>query len=128
MILVDTTVVIDYTRGKDLKLQALLLALHVAVCGLTRTEVLQGSRGPADRQKLLTALAAFQFLTIPDPLWDTAGDNLAALRSKGITVPLPDAVVATLAIANDIEVWARDPHFPMIQKVLPALKLFQEPP
>ncbi len=128
MILVDTSVVIDYTRGTDPKLQALLLAYPVAVCGITRTEVLHGSRNPAHRQNLLIALAAFQFLSIPDALWDTAGDNLAALRSRGITLPLADAVIATLGIANDIEVWARDPHFPAMQTVLSQLKLFQEPP
>ncbi len=128
MILVDTSVVIDYTRGQDPKLQALLLALPVTLCGLTRAEVLCGSRDPAHRQILLRALAAFQFVSIPDTLWDAVGDNLAALRSKGITVPLPDAVIATLGIENDIEVWARDPHFPMMHKVLPRLKLFQEPP
>ena len=50
------------------------------------------------------------------------------LGSKGITVPFPDALIATLGIENDIEVWARDPHFPMMQKVLPQLQLFQEPP
>ena len=37
-------------------------------------------------------------------------------------------VLATVAISNDIELWTRDTHFPMIQKVLPALKLFVEPP
>jgi len=128
MILVDTTVVIDYTRGKDAKLQALLLALPVAVCGVVRAEVLHGSRSSAHRQKLLTALAAFQLLSMPDPLWDITGDNLAAFRSHGITVPLADAVIATLGIENDIEIWSRDPHFPAMQKVLPRLRLFQEPP
>jgi predicted nucleic acid-binding protein len=128
MILVDTSVVIDYTRGRDPKLQALLLALPVAVCGVTRAEVLCGSRDPTHRRRLLTALTAFQELTIPDTIWDIVGDNLAALRLKGITVPLPDVVIATLGIENDIEVWARDPHFPMMQAVLPRLRLFQEPP
>jgi predicted nucleic acid-binding protein len=128
MILVDTTVVIDYARGRDLKLQALLLALPVAVCGVTRAEVLHGSRDPVHRRKLLAALAAFQLLSIADQLWDTIGDNLALLRSRGVTVPLADAVIATLGIENDIEVWARDPHFPTMQKHLPRLKLFQEPP
>jgi hypothetical protein len=41
---------------------------------------------------------------------------------------LADAVIATLGIENDVEVWARDPHFPMMQQNLPRLKLFQEPP
>ena|ERR1700687_4176452 len=128
MILVDTTVVIDYTRGKDAKLQALLLALPVAVCGVVRAEVLHGSRDPAHRQMLLIALAAFPLLSIPDALWDVTGDNLAALRSNGVTVPLSDAIIATLAIENDLEAWARDPHFPAMQRILPRLRLFHEPP
>ena len=81
MILVDASVLIDYLRGKDPKLLVLVPALPLAVCGVTRAEVLCGSRNPADRQKLLATLAAFQYLPIPDPLWDTVGDNLAALRA-----------------------------------------------
>ena len=50
------------------------------------------------------------------------------LRRRGVTVPFQDAFMATLAIANDIELWARDAHYPMIQSILPSLKLFQEPP
>jgi predicted nucleic acid-binding protein len=58
----------------------------------------------------------------------SVGDHFAALRSGGITVPLKDGIVATLAIENDIEVWARDAHSPAMQEILPRLKLFQEPP
>ena len=39
MIIVDASVVIDYIRSQDPKLQALLLALPVAICGVTRAEV-----------------------------------------------------------------------------------------
>ena len=42
--------------------------------------------------------------------------------------PFPDAIIATLAIATDIEVWTGDHHYSLIQRVLPALKLFQVPP
>jgi predicted nucleic acid-binding protein len=73
-------------------------------------------------------LTTFNHLAIADSLWDKVGDNLAAFRSKGLTVPLPDAVIATLGIENDMEVWARDPHFPAMQKIFPALRLYQEPP
>lgn len=65
---------------------------------------------------------------MPESCWDLVGENLAALYARGITVPFPDVVIATLGIENDIEVWARDPHFPVMQMVLPRLKLFQEPP
>ena len=128
MILVDTGVVIDYTRGKDAKLRALVQIKPVAVCGVVRAEFLCGARDRADRAKLLLELAAFQHIQTPESAWDTVGDNLAQLRRHGLTVPFPDALIATLGIENDIEVWARDPHFRMMQKVLPALKLFQEPP
>lgn len=128
MILVDSSVVIDWVRGKDAKLQTLMPSLPVAICGLTQAELLHGSRDPAHRQKLLSDLATFQLLPIADSIWIAVGDNLASLRRSGITVPLADAAIATLGMANDIEVWARDPHFSMIQSILPALKLFSEPP
>ena len=128
MILVDTSVVIDYTRGKDAKLVALLPTLSVAICGPVRAELVGGARDARHRVTLTTLLATFQHVPIPESLWDTVGDNLAILRTSGITVPLPDAVIATVGIENDIDVWSRDPHFPLMQKALPRLKLFQEPP
>ena len=128
MILLDTTVVIDYARGKDAKLASRLPKLSVAVCGIVHAELLAGARDPRHRASLLTLLSTFHFILFPDTLWDNVGDNLAALRLRGITVPLGDAAIATLGIENDIEVWARDPHFPMMQKVLGRLKLYQEPP
>jgi len=93
-----------------------------------RTELLCGARDPKHRADLLTLLATCNQLAIPDSIWDTMGDNLAALRSKGVTVPLPDAVIATLGIENNMEVWSRNPHFPAMQKILPALRLYPEPP
>jgi hypothetical protein len=128
MILVDTSVVIDYARGKDAKLVSLLPTLPVAVCGIVRAELLYGSRDPGDRPALLTLLNTFQQVPIPDSMWDIVGDHLAALRAAGITVPFQDVVIATLAIANDIELWTRDAQYAMIQTVLPALHLFQKPP
>jgi len=128
MILVDTSVVIDYTKGKDPKLAALMPALPVAVCGITRAELLHGSLDAAHRAKLLIALGAFQSLSIPDALWDDVGYNLATLRKTGITVPIQEAVIATLGITLGIEVCSRDHQFTLMHSVLPTLKLFQEPP
>jgi predicted nucleic acid-binding protein len=128
MILVDTSVVIDWSQGKDAKLRVLMPSLPVAVCGVTQAELLHGSRDPAHRQKLLTDLAAFQFVPMPDALWIPVGDNLAALRSNGITVPFQDVAIATVAIESDIELWTRDAQFPLIQTVLPRLRLFPDPP
>lgn len=128
MILVDTSVVIDWSRGKDAKLRLLIPSLPVAVCGVTVAELLHGSRDATHRQKLLVDLSAFQIVPILEGFWIPVGDNLAALRSHGITVPFADAVIATVGIENNLEVWARDPHYATMQRALPRLRLFPEPP
>lgn len=89
--------------------------------------MLCGARNPAHRANLLTLAAVFQDLPIPESLWNVVGDHLALLRSAGVTVPFADVVIATVAIAHDVELWTRDSQFALIQKVLPTLKLFQEP-
>jgi predicted nucleic acid-binding protein len=118
MILVDSSVVIDYLRTGDPKIPAVSRANGAAVCGVTRAEILHGARGSKDRQRLLTVLNAFGQVPTPD----------SALRAAGVTVPFQDVVIATVAIANDIELWTRDNQFTLIQRVLPRLRLFQEPP
>ncbi|MBX9624565.1 MAG: PIN domain-containing protein [Gemmataceae bacterium] len=127
MILTDASVLIDYDR-RDPKLVRLVPTLPVTLCGPTRAEVLAGARNSADRQRLLVVLASFPPVPITDPVWDAVGDNLLRLRRAGLTIPFPDVVVATAGIAYDVEVWARDQHFPRMAAHLPALRLFAEPP
>jgi predicted nucleic acid-binding protein len=91
-------------------------------------EVLCGARDAGHYQKLVASLAAFPQIAIADTLWETVGRNLWVLRTRGITVPFPDAVIATVAIENDVELWTRDAQFKLIQTALPRLKLFVEPP
>lgn len=128
MILVDTSVVIDYLRGRDVRLLALLPTVSVGLCGIVRAELLCGTRNPKHRRVLLQSLATFHQIPIPEAMWETVGDNLAILRMSGITVPFADAVIATLGLHLNLEVWTRDQQFTYMQRVLPALKLFQEPP
>jgi len=129
MILVDTGVLIDYSRNPlDPKLGALFRTLPLAVCGVVRAELLHGSRNPRDQARLVILLDSFSQLAILETLWDTVGDNLNLLRSHGVTIPFADAVIATLAIANDIELWTRDAHFTLVRGVLSRLRLYIEPP
>lgn len=128
MILVDSTVVIDYLRTADAKLVSVFRIHDAAICGATRAEVLNGTRSPSHRTQLINALNTFKQLSFPEALWDNLGDNLRALRAAGVTVPFADVIIATVAIENDVELWARDNQFKLIQTVLPRLRLFQEPP
>src|SRR4051812_20590463 len=104
MILVDTSVVIDYLRSGDPKLLRVFIDNDAAICGVVRAEVLHGARGPKHRQRLVGALNAFQQVLSPESIWDALGDNLAALRAAGITVPLADAIVVTVAIHHGLAI------------------------
>jgi len=53
-----------------------------------------------------------------------ARKNLCQLRGKGITVPFQDALLATLAMQNDLAVWTYDKHFKLIAEEFPLLHLF----
>jgi predicted nucleic acid-binding protein len=128
MILVDTSVLIPYLRTGDAKIDGLFRTLPVAVCGITHAELLHGVRSRVERARTLTVLGAFALVSIPDSAWNAVGDNLNALRANGVTIPFADAVIATVAITNDIELWTRDGHFALVRRVLPDLKLFAEPP
>ena len=128
MILTDCSVLVAYQRGRDAKLNALVPTLQVVVCGATVSEALGGSRTPAEWAGTVAVHGRFQTIPTPEPIWLLHAEHLAALRRAGLAVPYPDVLVATVGIHHNIDVWARDHHFPMMQAVLPALRLFAEPP
>jgi predicted nucleic acid-binding protein len=128
MILADTSVVVEFLRTADPKLRGIIAGEPAAVCGVTRAEVLHGARDPAHRLRLTTALNLFAQVPFPEALWDRAGDHAAELRRRGVTVPFADVLITTVAIENGVELWTRDAHFGLVQRVLPALRLFAEPP
>ena len=128
MILTDASVFVDYLRATDPKLAALFPTILVGACGATRAELYAGVRGPTEHRKLVTTLTPVAVVATPETAWELVGNNILALRRAGLTVPFPDVVVATLGILANVEVWARDHHFPRMQAALPGLRLFVEPP
>jgi predicted nucleic acid-binding protein len=126
MILVDTSVLIDALKGKDTRLPLMFAAHPAAICGVTVAEVLHGARDADDFKKLEAALAKFPKIAVDDSIWQPLTHNLFLLRTHGVAVPFQDTLLATVALQNDIELWTRDKQFQHIQKVLPALKLFEE--
>jgi predicted nucleic acid-binding protein len=100
MTLLDASIIIDGLRAKDMQLMGTMNAAGGAVCGVTRAELLSGARGPNDRTRLLTILDGFQQVGIPEAMWDAVADLQAQLRAGGVTVPLADAALATVALAQ----------------------------
>ncbi|MBX9582746.1 MAG: PIN domain-containing protein [Gemmataceae bacterium] len=127
MILLETSVLVDYTRS-DPKLARLIPTLPAVHCGPARSEVLAGARNPAEEARLFLLLNALPLAATPETVWDALGGNLRTLKRAGLTIPYPDVLIATIGITHNIEVWARDKHFPLMAPHLPALRLFVEPP
>ncbi len=117
MILVDSSVWIDYVRGTSNAetdiLDGLLGAEPVAIGDLILTEVLQGfGPDPAfDRARQL--FAALEFVDIAGPVIALeAARNLRRLRSRGITVRKTiDTLIATRCINDAMPLLFTDRDF-----------------
>jgi predicted nucleic acid-binding protein len=106
---------------------AVLDSGEAGICGVTRAEVLHGARGETDMAELLTALDELPQVSVGPNVWDQLGRNLCSLRSRGLAVSFPDALIATVAAAEGMELWTYDAHFDLICSALPALRLFDGP-
>jgi predicted nucleic acid-binding protein len=130
MMLVDSSVWIDYFNGKITKQTNLLDSLLgnelIVVGDIILTEVLQGFRRDRDFDQALELFGRFVFREMlgKEIAVQSAG-NYRILRRKGVTVRKTiDVVIATFCIENDLPLLHSDRDFrPMEQhlhlKVLP---------
>ncbi len=124
MILVESSVWIDYFRGTDSvaadRLDQLLQTEPVAIGDLILAEVLQGfssERDFAEARKLLTAL---EVVTLGgEALAIEAARNNRRLRALGSTVRKTiDTLIATWCIENDVVLLHNDRDFDAFEKHL----------
>ncbi len=117
MILVDSSVWIDYFNGRETpetnKLDGLLGVEPLAIGDLILTEVLQGFRSDTDYRtanKLLTSLTIFEMLGVNFALKSV--DNYRFLRKRGITIrKTADVIIATFCIETQNSLLFSDKDF-----------------
>ncbi|MBD2387435.1 type II toxin-antitoxin system VapC family toxin [Cylindrospermum sp. FACHB-282] len=117
MILVDSSVWIDYFNGRETpetnKLDMLLGVEPLAIGDLILTEVLQEFRSDSDYQtakELLTSLKIFEMLGVNLALKSV--DNYRILRKRGITIrKTADVIIATFCIENQNSLLFTDKDF-----------------
>jgi predicted nucleic acid-binding protein len=117
MIIVDSSVWIDYFNGRDISevamLDRLLETELLGVGDLILAEVLQGFRQDKDYQtakRLLTSLKVFEMLGAQMVM--KSADNFRDLRKKGITVRKTiDVMIATFCIENGHKLLFSDKDF-----------------
>jgi len=128
MILADTSIAVAVWRAPTPRLLKIIQDYDAAVSGVTVAEIFAGARSPAEFPRCSALLGIFGQMSISEPTWEALGRNINSMRLRGITVPFPDALIATIALQNNVELWTYDAHFPLIQGILPQLRLFVEPP
>ncbi len=127
-VIVDTSVWVDYIRGRDQGLReavgTLIYRAQAYLCGVVLAELSSGARTARDRDRIDSAFKGLPYLELSRPTWAHAGSLSAALRAQGITLPLPDLLIATLALEHGYAVFTRDAH----SQRVPRLQLYQPSP
>lgn len=117
MILVDSSVWIDYFRSADTPqvelLDSLLGRSPIAVGDLIAAEVLQGARSEREYRRVKAALEAFDHIDLASyDLAIKASENLRTLRAKGVTVRKTiDTLIASRCIADNLTLLHADRDF-----------------
>ena len=122
MVLVDTTVWIDFFSGRPLPHVAALETLiehreDICICGIILTEALQGIRKDVEFRKTRDLFNTLIFLPMPYTVFVRSAEIYRKLRKKGITVRKPlDCIIASVAIENGIHLLHNDKDFRPIEK------------
>ena len=125
MILVDTSVWIDFFAGRDLPhvstLEQFILANeNLALCGIILTEILQGIGDDATYRRVRRDLSPLIMLPMPQAVFIKAADIYRELRKQGITIrKTNDCIIAATAIEHQCALLQRDKDFPQIAEHFP---------
>lgn len=118
-VLIDTSAWIDFFRKGDdpvsAKVSALVEADQVVMTGTVMTELLQGTRNEKEARRLAHLFSILPFIETERIDWQVAGETLLKLRRLGITIPVTDAVIGTVAHRRGFAVLTTDGHFDHLQ-------------
>lgn len=119
-ILVDTSVWIEFFKaGSEAgdTLAALLAKNTACACGIVLFELMHGIKSETEKAAILSMLAELPYFEMTAALWQEAAGLSHALKKKGLTLPLSDIFIASLAIEHDLYIFTLDKHFEQISGV-----------
>jgi predicted nucleic acid-binding protein len=123
VVIPDSDAWIDYLKNpgsvQGATLQRLIETDKAALVGIVATEVLRGTRTPERREQVRDVLFSADYVEMTLACWERAGTIAGELDAGGLPLPLPDSIIAAIALENDYEVLTRDKHFERI----PGLRL-----
>ena len=117
MILVDTSVWIDFFAGRDLPHvvtleQFILDSEDLALCGIILTEILQGIADDGTHRRVRRYLSPLIMLPMPETVFIRAADIYRKLRKTGITIRKSnDCIIAATALEHHFKLLHNDKDF-----------------
>ena len=124
MVLIDTTVWVDFFAGRQLPHVTALERLikgreDICICSIILTEVLQGIREKNEFRKTKDLFNTMIFLPMPYSVFLGAAEIYRTLRRKGITIRNSiDCMIGSVAIENDIILLHNDRDYIPIERHL----------
>ena len=125
MVIVDTTIWIDFLKGRQTpgvsRFEQLLGdEVDVFMTGIIVQEVLSGIREKNDRDEVKSDLERFILIMPTLSTHVQAAEIFDGCRKKGITIrSLIDCLIASLAIEYDLAVLENDRDYSFISEVFP---------
>lgn len=131
MILVDTSIWIDYLRGKknpmiEFFMEIINRKFPYCITGIIYQEILQGAASEKDLKQLILYLGAQTFFHLKDPIlsYQSAAKIYLEGRRQGITIRSSiDCIIAQVAIEHDLTLLHNDRDYIQIRKVATKLKM-----
>jgi predicted nucleic acid-binding protein len=115
LVLVDTCAWIDFLRYQEGELGNQVAVLidnnQAAISGVIIAELLQGVKIEKQQQQISLLINSVTAFPTQEFDWVNAGLLLQKLRSRGITLPLTDALISVVAHPYLVKVLTVDKHF-----------------
>ena len=124
MYLVDTSVLIDFFKGKDTKqtqkLEKIILhQIPFGISAFTYQELLQGAKDKKEFDKLKKYLSTQKIYYPNNNSFENAAEIFFKCRKSGITIRSSiDVLIATTAIENGLTLLTSDKDFIFMKKVI----------
>lgn len=132
MILVDTSVLVDYLKGQDNAPvrafdRVLQSQIPYGICDFVYQELLQGARSPKEFKTLKAYLETIPFyhLRRGRESFEQAAHMHMQCRERGITIRSTiDLLIAQIAIENEVYLLHNDRDFDNLAKAIPDLRVY----
>ena len=118
LVVVDSSVWVQFLNVPDSEERHQVTGLInrgiAATTGVIVAEVLHGARSREHFRDLSEMMAGLHYLETTRRVWDSVAELTFVLKSRGATVPMPDLVIATVAMEYRCRLLTRDQSFERI--------------